>query len=226
MITADEYLFQFERWVGGSKTHKARVRAELEEHLTGAKQAGELEPTLERLGDPRSAARDFSQGYELRVAPLPRRALAAIMDFGVTVALVMAGLASGTWAATGRDEALFPEDLVVEFSGDTWYLTSFTVLGGFLVAAGVLWWVVILPLIEWRTGRTVGKAALGLRVFAEDGTAPSFGQIVLRRLTLVFSGPLQLVDWAFVFFNAKRQRAFDILARTMVVRDLDRGAPE
>jgi uncharacterized RDD family membrane protein YckC len=65
----------------------------------------------------------------------------------------------------------------------------------------------------------LGKAALGLRVYAEDGTAPSFGQIVVRRLSLIFSGPLQLFDWGFVFFNVKRQRAFEVLAKTVVVTE-------
>ena len=219
MRTYDEYLFEFERWVGGSKARKARARAELEEHLDGAQQAGELDSALKRLGDPRTAARDFSGGHRLQPVPLPRRVFAAALDFVVAVALAAGGLASGTWAATTRGEALFPEDLSLEISGDTWYLTSFTALGVALLAMAALWWIVILPLLEWRTGRTLGKALLGLRAFAEDGTAPSFGQIVVRRLTLIFSGPLQLFDWAFVFFNPKRQRAFEILAKTMVVRE-------
>ena len=222
-MTLEEYLFQFERWVGGSKQRKARVRAEFEEHLSGAEQAGELESAMKRLGDPRSAARDFTSGYRLEPAPLKRRFFAALIDLGVFIALVGIGLGTGTWAATRRNEALFPEDLSIGFSGETWYLTSFTPLGVSLLVLAGLWWFVILPLLEWRTGRTLGKAALGLRVFAEDGTAPSFGQIVVRRLTLVFSGPLQLFDWGFVFFNAKRQRAFEILAKTMVVAE-DRPA--
>ena len=219
MRTYDEYLFEFERWVGGSKERKEQVRAELEEHLDGAQQAGELDAALKRLGDPRNAARDFSSGHRLRPAALPRRVLAAALDFAIALGLGAGGLASGTWAATSRENALFPEDLSLEVSGETWYLTAFTSLGVLLLVLACLWWILILPLLEWRTGRTLGKAVLGLRVIAEDGTAPSFGQIVVRRLTLVFSGPLQLFDWALVFFNPKRQRAFEILAKTMVVRD-------
>jgi uncharacterized RDD family membrane protein YckC len=41
----------------------------------------------------------------------------------------------------------------------------------------------------------------------------------VRRLTLIFSGPLQIFDWAFALFNDRRQRAFDIVAKTVVVRD-------
>lgn len=77
--------------------------------------------------------------------------------------------------------------------------------------------------MEWRYGRTPGKAMLGLRAVSEEGTALSFGQAVVRRLTLVFSGPLQLIDWAFALFDPRRQRAVEKLAHTIVIQD---EAPE
>jgi uncharacterized RDD family membrane protein YckC len=222
-MTREEYLFQFERWIGGNRERKARLRAELEEHLSGAEQAGELESAMKRLGDPRSAARDFTSGYALNPSPLPRRFFAALIDVAVFIALIGSGLAAGTWASSSRDQAIFPEDLSYDVGSGSWYMTSISWVGVTLLVLGGLWWFVILPLLEWRVGRTAGKALLGLRVLAEDGTAPSFGQIVVRRLTLVFSGPLQLFDWGFVFFNAKRQRAFDILAKTIVVAEDSEG---
>lgn len=222
-MTREEYVAQFERWVGGSKERKAGARAELEQHLDGAEQAGDLAAAMVRLGDPRSAARDLSSGHWTRTAPLPRRVLAAAIDVTVSVALISAGLAAATWAAVQPQDAVFPEDLAVTSGSDTWYVTSFGWVGAGLVAAGALWWIVVVPLLEWRTGRTLGKAALGLRVIAEDGTAPSLGQVLVRRLTLIFSGPLQIFDWAFALFNDRRQRAFDIVAKTVVVRDTTSG---
>ncbi len=47
----------------------------------------------------------------------------------------------------------------------------------------------------------------------------SFGQAVVRRLTLVFTGPLQAIDWVFALFDARRQRAVEKLAHTLVVRE-------
>ena len=73
--------------------------------------------------------------------------------------------------------------------------------------------------MEWLYGRGPGKAALGLRVVTEEGIAPSFGQVVVRRLTLVFSGPLQLIDWAFALFDPRRQRAVEKLTHTIVIQD-------
>lgn len=220
-MTRDEYLSQFERWVGGNNERKARLRGELEEHLSAAEQAGELEAAMRRLGDPRTAARDFTSGYAMTPSPLPRRFGAALIDLAVFVVLVATGLAQGTWAATRRG-AFFAGDVSLRFAGQTRHLTSMSAIGIMLLALGVLW-IVAFWVLEWRTGRTVGKAALGLRVVAEDGTAPSFWQIFVRNLTLVFSGPLQLFDWAFVFFNPKRQRALDIVAKTMVVLEDNAG---
>lgn len=218
-MTPEEYLDQFERWVGGSKERKARARDELEEHLVGAAQAGELAAAMKRLGSPRNAARDLSTGYATRPAPLPRRLLAAAIDVVISAVLIATGLATGTWATAQPRDALFPEDLSVDYGSERWYMTSIGGVGVTLIVLGALWWIVVVPLLEWRTGRTVGKAALGLRVIDEDGTAPSFGQVVVRRLTLIFSGPLQLFDWVFVLFNERRQRAFEIVAKTVVIRD-------
>ncbi|MDQ3659572.1 MAG: RDD family protein [Actinomycetota bacterium] len=82
-----------------------------------------------------------------------------------------------------------------------------------------LWWIVGLAVTEWRYGRTPGKALMGLRVVTEEGIALSFGQAVVRNLTRVFSGPLQIIDWVWALFDPRRQRAVEKLAHTLVVRD-------
>lgn len=102
------------------------------------------------------------------------------------------------------------------------------VVQAFAAAGAVLamiWWVAGLTIMEWRYGRGPGKAIFGLRVVTEDAIAPSFGQVVIRRLTLVFSGPLQLIDWAFALFDPRRQRAVEKLAHTMVIQDENSSEP-
>ncbi|HWL64945.1 MAG TPA: RDD family protein [Actinomycetota bacterium] len=203
----EEYLKEFERWVAGPKERKKRVRAELEQHLRAAEAAGDVE-AMARLGTPREAAATFSAGHELEPAPLPRRIGAALVDLGI-VFLPLIALAIG--------------GLIVDPPGAI--ESQFTNVGGlewmtivFFFGAGA-WWTLGLILSEWRTGRTPGKALLGLRVVTEDGISPSFGQIVIRRLTMIFSGPLQVIDWAFMFFTKKHQRAFELVAKTVVVQD-------
>ena len=206
----EEYLKEFERWVAGPKDRKKRVRAELEEHLRAAEAAGDVE-ALTRMGTPREAAATFSAGHELDLAPLPRRIGAALVDLGlVFIPLIALAIGGFIFEPPGN---IPHEDIGFKGVGGLEWLTLVLFFG-----AGA-WWTIGLVLSEWRTGRTPGKALLGLRVVTEDGISPSFGQIVIRRLTMFFSGPLQTIDWAFMFFTKKHQRAFELVAKTVVVRD-------
>ncbi|HYI44882.1 MAG TPA: RDD family protein [Actinomycetota bacterium] len=205
----EEYLKQFERWVAGPKERKAQARAELEEHLRAAEAAGDVE-ALARLGTPKEAAKTFTGGPEAKLAPLGRRIAAALVDSAVMVSLIVAGIGGGTWASANRGE-LSDEQIA--------NLGPIEQVAIVLVIVAALYWIVGTILLEWKIGRTLGKAMFGLRVVTEDGTAPSFGQVVLRRVTFIFSGPLQLIDWAFMFFTPKHQRAFEMVAHTVVVQD-------
>ena len=207
----DGYLDRVERWIAGPESRKQQIRAEIEAHLREAERAGDVEGAIARLGDPREAARAFSEGYSLAPAPLSRRIPAALIDIAVTVGLVFAASGLGAWTATVN-----PSVTVNGNDADFWAMGAGVVM---LLLGAFAWWVFVLPILEWRTGRTLGKALMGLRTVSESGTAPSFGQVVLRRLTLIFSGPLQLIDWGFVFFNQKHQRGLDILAHTLVIED-------
>jgi uncharacterized RDD family membrane protein YckC len=204
----EQYLKEFERWVAGPRTRKAQLRAELEEHLRGAEAAGDVD-ALSRLGTPREAAETFSSGHDSQPARLTRRISAALMDVAVTVILAFGGVAVGTWGS----------HMSTSYRNGSDFYASVGVTGAILVAVGMLWWVAGLTLLEWRYGQTLGKKVFGLRVVSESGIAPSFGQVILRRLTMVFSGPLQTIDWAFMFFTKKHQRAFDLVAKTVVVQD-------
>ena len=208
----EEYLDRVERWIAGPKARKAQVRAEIEAHLRGAEASGDVQGAISRLGDPREAARAFSEGHSLAIASLPRRIGAALIDLVVFGALLTA--AGGLIALVGANNVNDQANPNVVAN----------VFAGVAMVGALLWWALGLTLVEWKTGRTPGKALVGLRVVAVSGTAPSFGQILLRRLTLIFSGPLQIIDWCFVFFNPKHQRAFDILAHTLVVEDPRNGA--
>jgi uncharacterized RDD family membrane protein YckC len=215
------YLKEFERWTAGPQKRRESLSAEFAEHLREAEAAGELGSTLERLGPPRDAAKAFAAGRELKPAPLFRRICAFVIDLAIPLAILALFVALATALGTGTEaERLenFFTDLSEELSV-TWGVLE---MGG-LVMVGLagLWWFLGLTAMEWRYGRTPGKAMLGLRAVSEDGTALSFGQAVVRRLTLVFSGPLQLIDWAFALFDPRRQRAVEKLAHTIVIKDED-----
>jgi uncharacterized RDD family membrane protein YckC len=213
------YLKEFQRWTAGPKARRDALSAEFAEHLREAEAAGELGSTLERLGPPRDAAKAFAAGHELRPAPLPRRVAAFLIDCAIPALVAFAALALGTYlGADGTADRLaeFGRDVAAERETVWGAVEVFAALTG---VVAFMWWVVGLTIMEWRYGRGPGKAAMGLRVVTEEGTAPSFGQVIVRRLTLVFSGPLQLIDWAFALFDSRRQRAVEKLAHTMVVQD-------
>jgi uncharacterized RDD family membrane protein YckC len=216
----ENYLKEFERWTAGPEERRRLLSAEIQEHLRDAEAAGELGPALERLGPPRDAARVFAAGHQLTPAKIGRRVMAFLTDVLIVALVVGAGIAivlSGSAAIEPDHISNFTTRDGTDIAMNE--IDGYGVVGILFFAVACLWWVVGLTLLEWRGGRTPGKAALGLRVVTEDGTAPSFGQVVVRRLTLVFSGPLQLIDWVFAFFNPNRQRAVEKLAHTMVIQD-------
>ena len=213
------YLKEFERWTAGPKARRETLSVEFAEHMREAEAAGELGSTLERLGPPRDAAKAFAAGHDLRPAPLARRIAAAMIDVAIPIVVMLAVVVIGTIIGSedaGHRLAEFVRDMEQENEPVWGVLQAFAAAS---VALAFMWWVVGLTIMEWRYGRGPGKAALGLRVVTEEGIAPSFGQVVVRRLTLVFSGPLQLIDWAFALFDPRRQRAVEKLAHTIVVQD-------
>lgn len=213
------YLKEFQRWTAGPQKRRKALGAEFAEHLREAEAAGELGSTLERLGPPRDAAKAFAAGHDLRPAPLPRRIAAALIDVAIPTIVVLAVVVIGTIVGSedaGNRLAEFARDMEQERE-PVWGVLQGVAAAS--VAFALMWWVVGLTIMEWRYGRGPGKAALGLRVVTEDAIAPSFGQVVVRRLTLVFSGPLQLIDWVFALFDPRRQRAVEKLAHTMVIQD-------
>jgi uncharacterized RDD family membrane protein YckC len=214
----ENYLKEFQRWTAGPQKRREALSAEFAEHLNEAEAAGDLGSALERLGPPRDAAKAFAAGHALHPAPLGRRIAAAVIDFGLPFLLVVAVIAAGTLLGSDARQDLmqFGRDVAAEREPVFGVLQS---IAAFLLMSALLWWLAGLTVAEWRLGRGPGKALLGLRVVTEEGIAPTFGQVVVRRLTLVFSGPLQLIDWAFALFDPRRQRAVEKLAHTMVIQD-------
>ena len=213
------YLKEFERWTAGPPERRAALSAEFAEHLREAEAAGELGSTLERLGPPRDAAKAFAAGRDLTPAPLGKRIAAFVIDLAIPLLVLATTIALGTWIGSGHEVHRLEEfgRRLAEESSVTWGLLEIGAI--LLVGIAGLWWVVGLTMMEWRYGRTPGKAMTNLRVVSEDGIALSFGQTVVRRLTLVFTGPLQIIDWAFALFDPRRQRAVEKLAHTLVVQD-------
>ncbi|GAA2055816.1 hypothetical protein GCM10009839_75880 [Catenulispora yoronensis] len=138
---------------------------------------------------------------DLRLAKLPSRALARLLDllvqFGLAAVLAMV---LGLVAATG-DEA---------------------VAAGFAIVMTVVVLVGYPAFMETvNRGRTLGKMALGLRVVRADGGPVKFRHALVRALTGIFdiyatAGVLAVVT---SFCSKQGRRTGDVLAGTVVVRD-------
>jgi uncharacterized RDD family membrane protein YckC len=142
---------------------------------------------------------------EFQTANLGSRILAYLID----MAIVIVGILAGVLAVALLGEAT---DVVVP---DWVALTIVLVL-----LPG--WWLGYFVAFEtlWR-GRTLGKAALGLRVVTKEGAPVRFRHAAIRAL-------LGLVDFAiaggffavvFILFTRDNQRLGDLVAGTLVLRE-------
>jgi len=177
-----------------------RVRADLESHLHEAAEAsGSVAEAVADMGPAEEAAAGYAGGLDLTPASLADRAGAFLVDAGLGAALSAAVFATGLDLSTGSGMALG--------------IVLATVFG----ALSLLYF----PVLEERYGQTLGKRLFGLCVVRENGLRPELWRTVVRRLPLFFE--IFWLDALFAPFTEKRQRAFDIVADTVVVRGVAWG---
>lgn len=182
---------------------RARIEADLRTHLEERVAAGEpATEAVARMGDPGDVARAYLEGVELTIARPARRLGAFLLDLGLGMT-VLCALALVFAAAS----VAVPE-------GD---LGNWEQLPIAIFVAGAVFVLALLyfPLLETVFGQTVGKHVFATVVSRETGERIGFGAAVIRRLPFLFD--FWPVDAVFLFFTKKRQRAFDIVARTVVV---------
>jgi uncharacterized RDD family membrane protein YckC len=161
---------------------------------TGSTIAGGVVTTAAGVSIPAPLIRHVSPAP----APLPRRTVAFLFDQAVVTALVVGpALAAGVMPAAvvspGRTRALL-----------------------FVAAMGVAFGYHFL--LEWRTGRTLGKRLLGLRVVAADGSPlGAWGSFVRNALRLVDGLGYWTVAVAVIGYRGDGKRLGDALGRTLVV---------
>jgi uncharacterized RDD family membrane protein YckC len=189
---------------------KGRIEADLRGHFQAAEEAGEaLDETVARLGSPSEVAAAYMAQMTLEYVGFWPRLVAFLIDMAV-IMLVGGSLAFlGVWLANRIPQ--HPEGLS--------YLVGAVLItlvaGCALAVVGII--VLYFPILEGRFGQTLGKKLLRLRVLKEDGSPVGYKETFLRRISYYFE--ILPVDALFIPFNAKKQRAFDIIARTVVVKE-------
>jgi uncharacterized RDD family membrane protein YckC len=72
-------------------------------------------------------------------------------------------------------------------------------------------------LMVWRFQATLGKMAMGIKVFNTDGTAPGFGTAFVREISKIPSALCCYLGFIWAGFDADKQAWHDKIAKTYVV---------
>jgi len=219
MNAINEYARQVMDLIPPAHPERDRIDLDLRAHLeeTVAELGGSPSAAFDRMGDPRDVALAYLAEIPMRYAGVGRRVVAFFID-------MLAGLAVlGTVAVmcllvfgllTVVEETANPEP--PELS-----LALFAVSGIAFVASLALLSIAYFPLLEWRFGQTLGKYLLGIYVTHEDGLRPSLPATIVRRIPFFLE--FFWIDALVAFFTERNQRAFDLVARTVVVENQRTG---
>jgi uncharacterized RDD family membrane protein YckC len=159
--------------------------------------------TQDRMVTPEAVA------LELPTAGAGTRLAAALLDWLIVIVgeyllstLLIMGLALAQVGAAGS----LPDWVLI---ATTLFLLTFTMFGYFIISETL-----------WR-GRTVGKAALGLRVVTREGGQIRFRHAFIRGVFLLIDGLASIGSVGVISILASRrsQRLGDMVAGTVVLRE-------
>jgi LPXTG-motif cell wall-anchored protein len=211
MTPVDRYIQSLLRNVFATQEEKETLEADMRAHFAEAQAQGEPPgQIIDEMGTPEDVAAAFNAGRDIQYAGFWQRFMAFVGDCGLLMALALPPLS-----------IFFLLQARLPSTGEPpvgWLIVLGLVALGFL---GVF--VFYFPMLEAHFGKTFGKHLLRLRVVRESGAPISLGQAFVRRLSLYFE--MLVPDALFIPFTDKRQRALDIIAKTVVVREPGEQAP-
>ncbi len=174
---------------------------------------------VEKLGPPREVAADFMETRPLEYANIFQRFFAFILDAAISTMFVFPGLFLFLLIPFGiSDPEIFSITRWNHVSVPALHINGFELLlltiGG-VMAIGIA--LLYFPIMEYMFGWTLGKKVMGIRVLREDGSPIGLGTAFIRRLSYYFD--ILALDAIFILFTKTKQRAFDRVAQTVVVKD-------
>ena len=196
-MTIDDYINRVLAALPQATPERSQIALELRGHIAERMEGGgSAEDVLRQLGDPVALAESYLTAVPLVSAPFGRRVAAKLIDI-VTVIVFMALLAVFLTQLTSAEVMMGFAFLIVLIGG------SFT-FGLYTIVA------------EFAAGETLGKRVMKLRVVRESGRRIGFGQAIVRNLPMFLQ--VYIIDALFAVFTENRQRAFELLSKTRVVR--------
>jgi uncharacterized RDD family membrane protein YckC len=212
MDKIDLYIMSIMEKIHAPVGEKQRIAAELRSHFDAAQEAGEAaEAAIARMGSSEEVAVAYMRQINLKMAGFWPRLAAFIVD--LLVLFVVAGVLAILAVIFSNQVPQHPQGLDY-VTGALWILLTLMSAGGVL---GLI--LLYFPVLEARFGQTAGKRLLRLRVLKENGLPIGYKEAFLRRLSFYFE--ILPVDALFIPFTERKQRAFDIVARTVVVKEFD-----
>jgi len=195
-MTTDDYLEQVLAHLPRTTPRRQQIALELRGHIQERLSAGQpLDDVLRQLGAPSVLAESYLSGISLTAADFGPRVMAKVVD-ALGLLLIVAVI------------------LVLAWLSPRGGMTFILICADILVAAfGFLIYTIV---AEWRSGQTFGKRRYGLFVVQESGAPITLGQSIVRQLSLVFQ--IFWIDALFMLFTERRQRAFELLSKTRVIR--------
>ena len=206
MTALDEYVRQVLQHVPPASPERQRIEIDLRAHLEETLAAeGSAPATFERMGAPVEVARAYLADVPLHYTAVWKRLVAVLFDLLVGVVLIggiflLIGLNLFGMAAVGGQDASLAWAAMIIIP---------------MLAAAFVLSIVYFPVLEARFGQTAGKWLLGMHVVKEDGTSIGAWDAIVRRIPFFLE--FFWIDGIVALFTERRQRAFDLVARTVVV---------
>ena len=219
MNAINEYARQVMDLIPPAHPERDRIELDLRAHLEEAvaELDGSPRAAFERMGDPRQVALGYLAEIPLRFAGVGRRLIAFLLDMLAGFAVLgtvaaMCLLLFGVFAITEEATSSGPPETSLAF--------LVVVAIGFGLSLAIMS-ICYFPVLEWRFGQTLGKYLTGIYVVGEDGLRPSLPATIVRRIPFFLE--FFWIDALVAFFTERKQRAFDLVARTVVVETGTQG---
>ncbi len=216
MTTIDEYVRQVMELIPPASPEYGRIELDLRAHLEETLAAeGSGATAIGRMGTPRAVALGYLADVPQRYAPFLTRVAAFVLDVVIGIVVVLLAL-----ALVGLNAAAMVGVLGADESpGQIGFGVSVLIIMILAISIGS---IVYFPVLEWRYGQTLGKKLLAIHVVQEDGSRLRLVEAIVRRIPFFLE--FFWIDALVALFTERHQRAFDFVARTVVIECTEAAA--
>ncbi|MEJ2247000.1 MAG: RDD family protein [Acidobacteriota bacterium] len=210
MSLKEQFIAKVEHKIIAPRELKDRLIGDLLAHFSDGAESGESEAdVIRKLGNSDDIATEFMANIQLKYAGFWIRVAAYIVDLiiiSLPVLLFLGLIAAQSSIPTGSHQGIVGHSVTGLLA--LILAISFAIFIGAFV-------ILYFPLLEGLYGRTLGKRLFRLRVVRDGGVAIGMKEAFLRRISMYIK--ILTIDALFIPFNAKKQRAFDMVAKTVVI---------